>query len=1386
MRLFSTKTITMGSVFTVLFMAGTAAVPFFIPQASALILAITGSTKLHPSVFSTLAGLVIASLTFIAILIVSILRMKPSPINQEEHKNRLTKLLELDNPDGDNALSPEMQFALNAAFEKLKVSRESLEQQIVERTQELRDSLETASDIVETIPSALLTFQHNQSGKYKLITANPGATQALGRDISELTGKSLLNIFPENEYRGIRSYLDMVIESGDVLEKEFLRFNDRGLEQSVRIIVFNMPNKRLGVMFKDITIPTIAEREVLQERDRAQLYFDLAGSVLLVLDLHGNISMINKTGCKVIGYSEEDIVGHNWFELSGVPKARNQRYESFKDIVDGIVEPEGKFEYDIVTREGERRLIYWSYTCLTDALGNITGLLCSGEDVTASRGAELTLEQSEQRLRAILDSIQTGILIVNPETGLIVDANPVAVEMIGQSKDEIMGRAYSDIISAADDSQRDSGGVQKLLTLASGKKVPILNTSSLVELTNCEYHLESFIDITDRVAAEKALKQSEEESRQLLENANEGIFIAQDGVIPFCNPKLSEITGYDTEEMGKMNFSELLHPDDREFVMNNHRRRLQGEDISTVYAFRIITKVQETRWIEIRAVVIDWHGKPATLNFITDITDRKEAEEKLRESEAKYRLLTENLKDVVLKVSLSGVLEYVSPAIKEFGGYIPEEEISNHISKYFVNRIELTKTIRLLREVIVNKTSASFEFLFKPKVGKPFYIEVSSKPVFVGDKTTSILCVLRDINSRKKAEDDLKLNLAAMEASSDGMALLNEKGEFTYVNEAHAKVYGFDSPVELIGKSWKILYGSEELERFNNDIMPILGKNGFWQGEAVGTRKDGEEYPQEISLTSIDEDTLICVVRDITERKKAEEALLESEMRFRSVVENVPNIAVQGYNTKHEVIFWNEASELLYGYSREEALGKKHSDLLRPDLSPIDCCEPRTSLAPGEIGVYHKDGSIIPVYSSHMTLKNIQSEEEMYCFDIDLTALKMAQEQQSILQDKLERAERMESLGILAGGVAHDLNNMLGPMVGYSDLLLAKMGPESPYRKQIQRIGKSAQDAADVIQDLLTLARRGRYEIIPTDLNVVIRDYLDSPSFQQLSENRKDIQLNLELEENPPIIMGSSPHLAKIIMNLVVNSYDAMGDGGTLLIKTEIRRLDSLLSGYDKIESGEYIIFRVVDTGSGISEDDMGKIFEPYYSKKKMGTSGSGLGLAVVYGIVKDHNGYYDVFSTPGQGTEFLFYLPATDRNTGGIEESSSDYRGSESVLIIDDNEEQRQISHDLLQSLGYDVNVSVNGTEGVEYISENEVDIILIDMIMEKDYDGLDAYRDILKLHPGQKAIIISGFSATDRVNEMQGLGAGEYVRKPFTLESIGQAVRNELERSPQTALID
>jgi PAS domain S-box-containing protein len=524
---------------------------------------------------------------------------------------------------------------------------------------------------------------------------------------------------------------------------------------------------------------------------------------------------------------------------------------------------------------------------------------------------------------------------------------------------------------------------------------------------------------------------------------------------------------------------------------------------------------------------------------------------------------------------------------------------------------------------------------------------------------------------------------------------------------------------------------------------------------------------------------------DITERKRAEEMLQAREEYYRAIVEDSTEFIVR-WTPDGTRTFANRAYCSYLGLTREEVIGSNiFPSVIAEDRErlkqKIAFLTPEKAIAFSEERKILPDGRMVWQQWSERGIFDGQGRlVEIQSVGRDITDLKLAEEEKTELEARLQRAQRMEAIGTLAGGVAHDLNNILSGLVSYPELLLVDISEDSPLRKPLLTIQKSGKRAAAIVQDLLTLARRGVAVTAVVNLNHIIAEHLESPECDKLKAFHPDLEFDVNLDDDLLNIKGSPIHLSETVMNLVANAAEAMPDGGKISVSTENQYIDRPIRGYEDVREGDYAVLSVSDTGLGISSEDLGRIFEPFYTKKVMGRSGTGLGMSVVWGTVKDHQGYINMQSTPGEGTKCTLYFPITREEP--VEEKGAvpleEYMGNEQILVVDDVENQRQIAHQILTRLGYSVTTVAGGEEAVEYLKNNSPDLLVLDMIMDPGIDGLETYRRILEIHPGQKAIIASGFSETERVKEAKRLGAGAYVRKPYVLEKIGLAVRTELDK--------
>jgi PAS domain S-box-containing protein len=510
-----------------------------------------------------------------------------------------------------------------------------------------------------------------------------------------------------------------------------------------------------------------------------------------------------------------------------------------------------------------------------------------------------------------------------------------------------------------------------------------------------------------------------------------------------------------------------------------------------------------------------------------------------------------------------------------------------------------------------------------------------------------------------------------------------------------------------------------------------------------------------------------------------------SEEKYRSILESIDD----GYfeiDLSGNLTFLNKSTCRMLGYGRNELLGMNYSQFMDTLTSEKVFQTFNAVYRTGEATraldwkMLRKDKSECFVQALVSLIRNPAGEPIGFRgLARDVTGQILAEKERMVLEARLQQAEKMKAIGTLAGGVAHDLNNVLSGIVSYPELLLMDLPEDSPLRKPILTIQKSGEKASAIVQDLLTLARRGVAVSQVINLNQVVDDYLKSAEYVKMKAIYSEVDIKVETAPNLLNMIGSPVHISKSLMNIVNNAAEAMPAGGEIRIKTENRYVDRPVKGYDAIAVGEYVVLSVSDDGIGISAADIERIFEPFYTKKVMGRSGSGLGMAVVWGTVKDHKGYIDVKSRPKRGTTFTLFFPVTRKalSRKNAPFPREKYMGrSESILIVDDVAEQREIASELLKKLGYTVTSVPSGEAAVDYLKTARVDLIILDMIMEPGMDGLETYRKILALNPGQKAIIASGFSETGLVREVQRLGAGVYVKKPYTTEEIGVAVHRVL----------
>jgi len=648
-----------------------------------------------------------------------------------------------------------------------------------------------------------------------------------------------------------------------------------------------------------------------------------------------------------------------------------------------------------------------------------------------------------------------------------------------------------------------------------------------------------------------------------------------------------------------------------------------------------------------------------------ELAGRKLAEEKLHKSEEEFKEIVENINEAVFTINKNGILTYMSPAIKQIGGYDPSDIVGKPFTEFIYDE-DIILAQQRFQEVLTGDIKPTvYRMLNKNKEIR--WIQVSTKPKFAGNELAGIQGVLIDFTEKKNAEDELAKERNQLRTLIDTLPDLiyikDRKGRFITCNKATAEALGKSKPEEIIGNT--------DFDFIEHDLA--------------------EQFFAE-------EQEIIATGKPMVNKNTQN-----------------PEKTTWGLNTK--VPFYD--------------IGDKIGGLV--------------------------------------------------CINHDITGLKKAEEEKERIQKQLNRVQKMDSMGRLAGAVAHDLNHILAGLVTYPDIILMDMDEDDPMQEKIEAIKESGKRAADVVEDLLNIARGGigTFEVI--NINDVIEEATNSPEIMLVRDNNPDVIIETELEPDINNIICSKVHVVKILYNLINNAAEAIEGKGQLSIKTQNRELFKPVHGYENIQPGKYIVLSVSDTGVGISEDDLQKIFEPYFTKKVLGRSGSGIGLTVVWNAVKDHGGFIDIKSKTGAGTVFNIYFPVTEEELVQEEEKIELDKitgNRETILVVDDEEALRESLYEILKDLNYLPVTCSSGEEALIYLRTHEVDLMLLDMILEPEMDGLETYKEIKKFKPDQKVILISGYSASEKILETQNLGAGEFLKKPFTIAEIGQAINKELSK--------
>lgn len=845
-------------------------------------------------------------------------------------------------------------------------------------------------------------------------------------------------------------------------------------------------------------------------------------------------------------------------------------------------------------------------------------------------------------------------------------------------------------------------------------------------------------------------------------------------------PRVSQILGYTPEEwMADPKFrSKRLHPGDRARVLREWRRcHTTGECFTSEY--RMLAR--DGRIVHFRDVapsITDGDcGAPLRQGLMLDVSAQRRSEEEL----ARFRLGIERSDEVVFITEPDGKMVYVNPAFERTYGF-PADESIGETPRILKSGLLPQETYEHFWQTLLAKEVVTGELVNRTKDGRIIHVEGSANPITdQSGEIIGFLAIQRDISDRKRAEQALRESEARFRRLADNSPEMIFRYEFGpdrrigYVSPASLQIVGY-APAEFYEDPdlpWKLV-APEDLPALRAasaehvDGRPITFR---------ALHKDGHKVWLEQMNVYVRDDAgepvaVEGILRDVTERKRAEDALRQSEERFRAIFETAA-IGIELVGTDLRILDANAALQWMIGYNHQELLELTVDEYTYPEDRAVNR-ELYEQLLTGKCESFQmekryltKDGKPVAGRLSVSLVRGAEHEPRFAVGMIENIS------EHKRLGEQLLRAQKLETAGRVAGQVAHDFNNLLGPLALYPDLIRLQLPQDHPAIRYCQVMLDAVQQMADINADMLALARRGHANKEETDLNQLVRQ-----AAGQVAPPPLGLSVVLDLAPGLCPVLGTPAQIYRAITNLIANAREAMDDEGTICVKTENVYVDSPFGGHDRIQIGQYVRLSVSDTGPGIPLDVMEKVFEPFFTTKLAGTRrGSGLGLSIVQAVVEDHQGYIDLETGEGKGTTFSVYLPATEQ-TLEPEEVEILQQGVEQVLVVDDDPLQREVLEAGLSRLGYKVHTVPSGEEALAYLRKNDVDLLLLDMVMPGGLDGAETYKRIKKTRPGQRAILVSGFAETDRVELARSLGAGTYLRKPLSLITLATAVREELSR--------
>jgi two-component system, cell cycle sensor histidine kinase and response regulator CckA len=1155
--------------------------------------------------------------------------------------------------------------------------------------------------------------------------------------------------------------------------------------------------ERTNQLTEDIAERRLVEEALLRAKKDWETIFQAIGHPTIIMDLEHRIVAANKATIDLSGKSLDQLVNTKCYALfhnSNEPPGGCPMQALLKS---------GSLE--TVEMEMEALGGYYLVSCspFSDAAGKVQGVIHIATDITERKRVEEAARIEKRRFEAFAENSPFGLVMIDDE-GMFLYANPKFQEMFGYGLKDVPNgkewfrKAYPEseyrhqVIAAWLEDLASSGlGEQRprvfTVTCKDGRK-KIVHFRP-VQLQKAE-HLMTCEDITDRVYAERALSEHAAMLENILEKAADGICIGHNTSEPpyvrftHWNPRMEEITGYTKAEINQSGWYQTMYPDPdtQRRVAERMFRIREGDDVRAEK--RIVTKKDGTKiMLSISSSVLrEENGRTHILALMQDITKREQAEEKLRKNQVMLASVLNSVPQSIFWKDRDSVYLGCNHVFAMAVGLESPDQIVGKTDFDLPRPRDEAEAYRVEDQEVMTSNKAKRHIVepLQQADGTRLWIDTTKVPlVDQNNNVYGVLGVYEDITEQKMKEEALleseeRFRLT-FQTSPDSININRlSDGLYLDVNDGFLAITGY-SREEVIGKS------SLELDIWHNPqdrqrLVESLQEAGYVPNlEAKFRFKDGTVITGLMSARVImlkGEPHIVSITRNIEEWRRTQEALRKSEQQYRSLFEESID-GVYSVLRDGEITDANPSFLKLFGYSRYEMIGKDIRNLYidpsdRPRLQ--EEIEKKGFLKDYEVKFRKKDGTEFDcLITSSVQFGDDGSVVGYRGIMRNLTIRKA-------LQKQLFQAQKMEAIGTLAGGIAHDFNNLLQIILGYSELVLLDQTEKDKRQQELQAIRQAATRGADLVRQILTFSRRVETNPRPINLNAEVKQA------QKLLSRTipKMIDIQLLLADDLQTINADPGQIEQILLNLAVNAQHAMPEGGKIVIQTENVILDfEYCETHLDVKPGDYALLTVSDTGHGMEKEVLDHIFEPFYSTKKTG-QGTGLGLAMVFGIVKGHGGHIECYSEPDEGTTFRIYLPALEAVEGSDVGTSQEMPafGTETILLVDDEALIMELGKRILSRAGYTVLTASNGKEALEVYEsrKSEIALVILDLIMP-EMGGLECLKELLRIDPEARVLIASGYSAESLPKETTEGGAVGFTGKPYKMKEMLRVVRKLLD---------